>query len=72
MDGFSCLSEAMELLLSLSGEFGGFGGWQLSGSPGVPGSGAPLTAKFEFELGQGSHDGGDGAACRSAGIYAFA
>ena len=71
MDGFSGLGEATELLLSLQGEFGGLGGWQAARAPGGPGGGATLAAKFEFKLGQGGHDGGDGATCRGVRIYAF-
>ena len=32
---------------------------------------AALAAEFEFEFGQGGHDGGDRTACWCAGIYAF-
>lgn len=71
MDGLSGCGETAELLLSLEGEFGGLSGWQAALSPGVPRSGTALTAEFEFKLGQGGHDGGDGPACWCAGIYAF-
>lgn len=72
MDGFSCLREATELLLSLGGELGGFGGRQLAGSPGVTRGGAPLTAELKFKLSQGCHDGSHRTTCRGAGIYTFA
>lgn len=72
MHGFSCLSEATELLLSISGELRGFGGRQLAGSPGVTRGGAPLTAELELKLGESGHDGSDGTACWCAGIYTFA
>jgi hypothetical protein len=51
--------------------FGGFGGRQAPGAAGFAGCGATLADQFEFEFGEGGHDGGDGAPGWGAGVDSF-
>jgi len=65
------LVQAQESLLLRGIQFHRLGRGEATSGPSFSRGGAALLAEFQFQLGDGGHDAGNGTPRRSAGVHPF-